>query len=410
MFEQAIATGKASVSEKRVICKNGSIVWTTESISSIADAGGKPSRVAMIAFDISERKEIEEAFRTSSERLRLLIESTSDYAIFTTTLDNRLDSWNAGAEKIFGWTEKEAVGQSGAIIFTPEDRAKGEQEKEIKTALRKGRAPDERFHLKKDGTRFYVSGVMNLLRDAEGSARGFVKICRDMTERIEAEKAQHDKEMLQKLVGAQEDERKRIARDLHDELGQKLTALRLKLENVRKICEEEEICGGIDEAQQLAKHIDADVDFLAWELRPAALDDLGLVAATENYVREWSRHSGVTVEFHASGLKRMRLAPEVETNFYRITQEALNNTHKHAKATRASVLIEKGDGSVILIIEDDGKGFNVKDKKSRSKGLGLTGMQERAALVGGTLEIESAPGQGTTIFARVPATIVKRKK
>jgi signal transduction histidine kinase len=109
-------------------------------------------------------------------------------------------------------------------------------------------------------------------------------------------------------------------------------------------------------------------------------------------------------------MKRVRLVPEVETNLYRIAQEALNNTHKHAKATRAEVLLKKRDGSVILIIEDDGRGFKVSDKKNKSKGLGLIGMRERAALVGGTLEIESAPNQGTAIFARVPATFVKTGK
>ena len=409
-FEQALTTGKASINEKRVTRKNNSIIWITESISSIADAGGKPQRVAVITFDISRRKEIEEAFRTSSERLRLLVESASDYAIFTTTLDNRIDSWNAGAEKIFGWTEKEAVGQTNEIIFTPEDRQSGAAKLEMTTALAEGRAPDERFHIRKDGSRFYVSGVMNLLRDAEGNAHGFVKICRDMTERIEAEKAVRDKEMLQKLVGAQEDERKRIARDLHDELGQQLTALRMKLEATRKICEQEEICGKIDEIQLIAKQIDADVDFLAWELRPAALDDLGLIAALENYMREWSRHAGVTTEFHAPKSKKMRLAPEIEINLYRITQEALNNTHKHAEAKNVNVVLEERDDLIVLIVEDDGEGFNPNLKMNRSKGLGLMGMQERAALLKGTFEIESAPKQGTTVFIRVPALFVKKEE
>ncbi len=368
--------------------------------------GGEPFALTVIQ-DITEQKRAEQQIRETEERSRLLIEGATDFAIFRISPDNLVESWNSGAERVFGWKESEIIGQSGAVLFTPEDRAAGIPEKEKQTAAKKGRAEDERWHIRKDGTRFFASGVMMRLNEG---AEGFVKIARDQTAKIEAEKALRDRELLQKLVGAQEDERKRIARDLHDELGQKLTALRLQLENVRKICEAEEICGKIDEIQVIAKNIDADVDFLAWELRPAALDDLGLVAAIENYVREWSHHSGVTLEFHASGLKKARLVSEVETNFYRITQEALNNTHKHAKAKHVDVLLEKRDGSVILIIEDDGKGFNVKDKKNRSKGLGLVGMQERAALVGGTLEIESAPGQGTTIFARVPATFVKKEK
>jgi signal transduction histidine kinase len=106
----------------------------------------------------------------------------------------------------------------------------------------------------------------------------------------------------------------------------------------------------------------------------------------------------------------MRLAPEVETNLYRITQEALNNTHKHAKAKRVSVVLEKRDDLIVLIIEDDGVGFNPKLKKNRSRGLGLIGMEERAALVGGTFEIESAPKQGTTLYIRVAATFMKKEK
>jgi two-component system sensor histidine kinase NreB len=106
----------------------------------------------------------------------------------------------------------------------------------------------------------------------------------------------------------------------------------------------------------------------------------------------------------------MRLTSEVETNLYRITQEALNNTHKHAEAKSVSVMLEKRDDLIVLIIEDDGKGFKPKDKKNRSKGLGLMGMQERAVLIGGTLEIESAPQQGTTIFVRVPASFNGKNK
>jgi two-component system CheB/CheR fusion protein len=394
--------------EKRYIRKDGSVIWGEMSATLMLDAKGEPAYALAVVEDISERKRAEEAVRESEERLRLLVESASDYAIFTITPDNIIDSWNAGAEKVFGYTEREILGKSGAILFTPEDRAAGVPEKEKKTAAETGRAEDERWHIRGDGSRFYASGVMRPLKD--GKVEGFVKIARDMTDKIAAEKAVSEKEMLQKLVGAQEDERKRIARDLHDELGQQLTALRLKLETTRKLCEEAEICGKIDEIQLIAKQIDADVDFLAWELRPAALDDLGLIAALENYMREWSRHAGVTAEFHAPKLKKMRLAPEIETNLYRITQEALNNTHKHAKAKSISVMLEKRDDLIVLVVEDDGKGFNPKDKKNRSKGLGLMGMQERAALLKGTFEIESAPKQGTTIFVRVPAVFAKKEK
>lgn len=396
--------------EKRYVRKDGSFIWGNMTATLVRQTTGEPFYMLAIVEDIQERKAFEEALHKSQERLSLLIESASDYAIFTMTPDKRIDTWNTGAEKVFGWTESEALGESGEILFTPEDRAAGAPEQEINTALECGRAPDERYHLRRDGSRFYATGVMTLLKDEDGKVQGFAKICRDMTEQIEAEKTIRDKEMLQILVRAQEDERTRIARDLHDELGQQLTAMRLRLDALRKMCDIEELCSVIDETQHIARSIDNGVDFLAWELRPASLDDLGLVTALDNYVRQWSHHSGVTAELLASSLKKVRFTLEVETNLYRIVQEALNNTHKHAKAKYVEVMLEKRDEMIGLLISDDGRGFSPQDKKNRLKGLGLTGMKERAALVGGTLEIESAKGKGTTIFVRIPAASMKRRR
>ena len=168
-----------------------------------------------------------------------------------------------------------------------------------------------------------------------------------------------------------------------DELGQQLTVLRLQLEAAKNLCRDEEICDKIDEIQLVAESIDKGVDFLAWELRPSALDDLGLVAAIENYVSQWSRHSGVKAELISSNLRKTRLAHQAETNLYRILQEALNNVHKHARAKSVEVVLDKRDDLIIFIIADDGDGFDPEDKKRRGKGMGLTGMRERAALLGG---------------------------
>ena len=386
----------------------GEIRWMEGYGQVVETSGGAATRMSGVMSDVTERRKFQENLSESEERLRLIMNSVEDYAIITSDTNGIISGWNTGAEKTFGYAESEIIGKSADILFTPEDREKGRPEKEMRTAAETGSSEDERWHLRKDGTRFYVSGVMQPLKD--GKIDGFVKVARDLTERIKIEQIERDKEMLQKLVGAQEDERKRIARDLHDELGQKLTALRLKLENVRKSCEDTEICGGVDEAQLLAKQIDDGVDFLAWELRPAALDDLGLVAAMENYIGEWSRFSNVSSEFRVVNLEKERLMPEIETNLYRITQEALNNTHKYAAAKRAEVSLEKRDDAVILIIEDDGVGFNVENKKNRSKGIGLIGIEERAALVGGSVEIESSRGGGTRIFVRVSADFLEKEK
>jgi two-component system, chemotaxis family, CheB/CheR fusion protein len=415
--------------------------WSLSAASPGTLSDGRRFIVGM-AVDITERKRMEETLRRSNERVRLMMESVEDYAIFTLDAGGRIESWNAGAKRIFGYTEAEAIDQSGAIIFTPEDRAKGAPAQEMKTARDMGRAADERWHLRKNGTRLYVSGALYALRDDGGALTGYVKIARDLTERMRAEeelRRAHDElevrvrertfqlaklneslrgeiseriqterervRLLRQIVRAQEDERRRIARDIHDQLGQQMTALRLNLAALDGRCgEDEEMRRKLEQAQTIAERLDADVDFLAWELRPAALDDIGLAEAIANYVRQWSKHAGVEAEFHTAGMDKERLSPETETNLYRITQEALNNTMKYAQARRVDVLLERRDNQVVLIIEDDGVGFNLKKAAGAAgdKGMGLIGMRERAVLVGGTLEIESKPKEGTTIFARVP--------
>ncbi|HEV2912213.1 MAG TPA: PAS domain S-box protein [Pyrinomonadaceae bacterium] len=407
-------------------------------LSPVREATGRVIGVSAIARDVTERRRAEALLQASEERLRLLIESVTDYSIIIQDMDGRIEVWNPGAERMFDYTQAEAVGQSIEIIFTPEDRAQGAHLAEMKTAREQGVANDERWHLRKDGSRFYVSGVLTLLRD--GGLMGYAKIARDLTEskrteeelrraraelelrvvertselaeanralRVEnAERRQVEKarlQLLRQLVRVQDDERRRIARDIHDHLGQQSTALRLQLEALKDQCKGyEELCGPIEQTQEIAARLDADVDFLAWELRPAALDDLGLAATLGNFVKEWSKHFQIPADFHTSGMDEERPSPEVETSLYRIAQEALNNACKHAQASGVNVLLERRDHSVMLIVEDNGVGFDPSDKEQSEKGLGLLGMRERAGLVGGSLEIESAPNEGTTIFARVP--------
>ena len=215
------------------------------------------------------------------------------------------------------------------------------------------------------------------------------------------------KNLLKRLVTIQEDERRRIARDLHDHLGQQMTALRLNLEGLKTTSESgPQLRDRIEQTDRIAERLDADVEFLAWELRPAGLDDIGLPGALSKFLREWSNHYGIAAELHVTGLDRQRLGQETETSLYRIAQEALNNIFKHARAARADVLLERRDGQVVMIIEDDGVGFDPTAtlRQSDDRGLGVIGMHERAALAGGTLDIESEVGKGTTIFVRVPLT------
>jgi PAS domain S-box-containing protein len=394
-----------------------------------------------ISPDITERLRAEREQRRSEERLRLLTDSFTDFAIFSLDTRGVVQTWNPGARNLFGFGEWEIIGQRGDILFVPEDQAADIPEREMANAREKGRASDERWHLRKDGSRFFASGIMVPLYD-EGVLVGYAKIARDLTERKrEAEELQRQRDalesivagrtaelaeanealreqmeelqrvekerfsLLQRIVTTQEDERRRIARDMHDSLGQQLTALRLKLASVKSDSFGNGRLGvELEALQAMGQRIDSEVNFLVWELRPTALDDLGLVAAIETYTREWARHSGITAEFHAGRLGKERLEPNVETNLYRITQEALNNVFKHSKAKNANLVLESRRNEIVLVIEDDGIGFDSEAtrKTGSDRGLGLLGMRERAAIIGGTVEIESSPGKGTTVFARVP--------
>jgi signal transduction histidine kinase len=209
----------------------------------------------------------------------------------------------------------------------------------------------------------------------------------------------HVVNLLRKVVTAQEDERGRIARNLHDQLGQRLTALRLSLERLQ-LCSSANPDLEADLARTLAlvQTIDTEVGFLAWELRPAILDHLGLAVALPRYVTEWSEHYAIEAKYSGDTFVPERISREVEIALYRIVQEALTNVAKHAHASRVDVLLESRDGATILVIEDDGVGF--ESDNTNARGIGLLGMRERAALIGADFELESAAGQGTSIFVR----------
>jgi PAS domain S-box-containing protein len=445
VFESAFARALESRVldlQVRVRRADGSVRWIHDHGRVYYGDDGRPLRMAGVTLDVTERKDTDALLSESRERMRLLLESTTDYAILTTDAGGRIENWNSGAERIIGYTAEEAVGRHTRIIFTPEDNARGAAEEEMRIAREQGRATDERWHLRKDGSRFYASGVLSPLGDRPDS--GFVKIMRDLTEQKRADEElrsaheelerrvsertdelrhsvetmltevkerraaeEHARALVGQLVTAQEDERRRISRDLHDQLGQQLTALRLKLAALRNECGQDVATRSrIEEVQAIAERIDSEVDFLAWELRPTALDDLGLTAALTNFVREWSSHYHIPAEAHVTGFNSgaFRLSPQAETCLYRITQEALTNVYKHAQAARVSVILERRDGDAVLVIEDDGVGFDASTAAGweGGRGLGLVGMRERAALLGGSVEFESAPGKGTTIFARIP--------
>jgi signal transduction histidine kinase len=212
-------------------------------------------------------------------------------------------------------------------------------------------------------------------------------------------------QLLHRLTTAEENERLRLARELHDELGQHLAALMLRLNTLESSADAAGQLGVLREAQGLVETIGRDIHRIAVELRPTALDDVGLTGALGSYIELWSAQSGIPVRTQLLDADDARLSRELELALYRIVQESLTNILKHAAATSVSVVMSRTDGHVVVVVEDDGRGFNPESETTASPGgLGIIGMRERAAQFRGEVVIESQPGKGTTVFVRIPVS------
>ncbi|MDE3075863.1 MAG: HAMP domain-containing protein [Chloroflexota bacterium] len=232
-----------------------------------------------------------------------------------------------------------------------------------------------------------------------GMALGNARLYQDLRER-ERERA----ELLQKVINGQEDERRRLAQELHDDTSQALAWLQLGLERLAAKQHEAETRKMAEQLQDVASQTLDAVHRLALELRPSVLDDIGLVPAIDRYVQDFSRHWKLPADFTAVGIEQLRLDPADETAVYRIVQAALTNAAQHAAARRVSVLLQRRTNQLVAVVEDDGRGFDlaaVRGSRLEAR-LGLAGMEERASLVGASLTFETAPGAGTTVFLEVP--------
>lgn len=384
--------------------KDGRLLDISLTVSPIYDAAGNIVGASKIARDITYRKAVE----VEIARYAAIVDTASD-AIISKDLNGIIRSWNRGATEIFGYEPDEMIGRSVTLLMPP-DRIN--EEPGILARIRAGERVDhyETIRRHKDGRLLNISLNVSPIIDAHGVVIGASKIARDITIQRRTEAAIRESEIMHRLVDAQEGERQRIARDLHDHMGQRMTAMRLRLENlVRMTSDDPIISSEVNEIRVAATNIDREIGFLSWELRPTELDELGLENALGSFLREWSANYDIEAEFHVDkkevGSLPVRLTPTIETNLYRIVQEGLNNTLKHANATSVSLLLHHRREELVIVIEDNGRGFDLTaldTDRARPSGLGLTGMQERAALLHGTLEIESAPGSGTTVIVRVP--------
>jgi two-component system CheB/CheR fusion protein len=369
--------------------------------------GERAVRLLGIDFDVTNRKTADAA----QARLAAIVTLSRD-AIVSFDLQRSIVTWNGGAEEIFGFTAAEAIGRDLASMVSQE---LGSARESIFDDLEAGRLVQD-FSTRgrtKTGADVDLSVSASPVIDPAGAIIGGSLIVRDVSTRADADRMMRKHtadlerrvaERTRELVAAQEEERRRIARDLHDQLGQQLTALRLSLAVCKeRAVEDESMAQQLAKAESAATQLDADIEFLAWELQPSQLDQ-GLVTAIDNYAREWSNHFHVAIDIHASRLDERRLPPQGAVSLYRIAQEALNNVAKHGHATRVAVILEQRDERAVLVIEDNGRGFDVHhtDAGPHAQRLGLAGMHERVKLVGGTLDIESVIGKGATVIVQIP--------
>jgi signal transduction histidine kinase len=218
-------------------------------------------------------------------------------------------------------------------------------------------------------------------------------------------------DLLRRLGQAQEEERRRIARELHDQVGQTVTGLSLGLKGLERMLEREGVRsqtqGQVRWLQVLTSEVGRDVHRVASDLRPTALDDLGLAKALVARASDLGKRYGLAVDVQAYRIDD-RLPAEIETTVYRVVQEALTNVLKHAAARRVGVVLERKADQLRVIVEDDGKGFDVEaqgaERDASARRLGLSGIRERLTLIGGTMALESTPGAGTSLFVRIPLT------
>ena len=352
-------------------------------------------------IDISERKKAEEELRLSEKKYRSLVEQAAD-SIFIFNNKGVIVDANPVSAKLLSYTVDELVNMSlSDILFKDEVEIDPIKFNELE---RGDSVIQRRNFRRKDGSSVPVEMHSRKMPDGK-----FLGIVRDLTERIEAgrqleESYRQVRELTDHLQHIREEERAHIAREIHDELGQQLTVLKMDVSWLNK-----RIGAGDDEVKSklttLAHMLDGTVKTvrrISSELRPSLLDDLGLVAAMDWHLKEFGSRSGIKTEFSEPS-RDMEMNETIKTGIFRIFQESLTNVARHAEAGKVSVDLQQDKGYIVLRIEDDGVGFN-KLQVNNKRTLGILGMKERTNMMGGSYDITSLPGKGTVVVVSVPIT------
>jgi PAS domain S-box-containing protein len=399
------------------ICAEHSGVIPNENYTALLSDDQRLRHIATLQQRV-QALENERALHRSEQRFRLLVEAVQDYAIFTLDAGGRVSSWNLGAQRIKGYKASEILGTHFSCFYPDEDRQAAKPQRELVIAAREGRLEDEGWRLRKDGSRFWANVVITALKDNQGNVIGFTKVTRDFSERMQAQRAlQESQRQLQDsekslrrlshhLLRTQDEERRRIGRDLHDSLGQYLTVLKMKLDSLGSAAarNHDENAGELKECAQLTAEAITEVRTISYLLYPPMLEELGLSSAIPWYLEGFTKRSGIQTSFEISPGFR-RLPADVELALFRVLQESLTNVHRHSGSPTANIRLSV-NGSVILEVRDQGKGAQLRNLEQSEQdtgalGVGVRGMSERMRQLGGKLELSSTP-EGTTVTAMVP--------
>jgi PAS domain S-box-containing protein len=357
----------------------------------------------------------------SDEVFRLLVESVKDYAIFLLDPTGRVVTWNQGAERIKGYKANEIIGQHFSRFYPQEAQETKWPDRELEIAGKEGRFSDEGLRVRKDGTTFWA----HVVNDETGVLRGYSKVTRDLTERrtLEERSRQLNKELRARvtdltesqrlvelrtlelhklsaeLLRVQDEERRRMARTLHDDLGQELTALKIALDVLNH--GEPGVDQNLSQPIELVDRCLNKVRSMSYLLHPPLLDESGLLAALHWYLEGIKARTGLQISFDYKPRLFSRLPRDVETAIFRIIQESLTNIYRHSGSQDARIEIEQDSDRVKVRIRDFGKGISDQSQFGFNSGVGISGMRERAKQLSGDFRISRAE-PGTLVEAFVP--------